>query len=524
MKKPKCNLPAREGYDLIRLGDVLTRMRCPQRVPQGKKYLRMDGKYRLAEKAIFSIYSAKDGAVRQYPPFFHQYLDRTCIILQDRPYLFDAAFGAVVTPDVPCFSINTDVVNSHYLLMQLYKDYVRNQHTDMEQLTDMEKSRQLLDTWIYVPHSNSDMSIYEQHQIFIKHRDDEIRRIVMATGARMGDGDGLSPSTPVHNGKYQIIEDLDNGGFGKIYHAIAKGRGAKKDVALKELFVREYCRRKDFSEMVTVSPANQRDYERQKSKFADEYNILRQVRERTMYVPELMSDIFAENNTMYYAMQYIDNGTLWHHCYTEKDIDVQDKLRIVCQAGIALHHAHDLDYLHLDVTPVNIMVDSNGKGILIDFGNSKHYSVQENKFTSVGNAAHTKRFAPPELMQQVVGQYYMEMDVYSLAMTLFAVLMGMVPEDRMVVGNGYARYIKEELAKQGIDDNIQSAIVKATQYEVNDRYPTVRDFLLDLLPAIDDEGLCKEIRELQRVTGFNIDRHKVNLAEGDTADYTPLSE
>lgn len=503
---------------------MLKRIRCPRTVPLGVAYLRIDGKDKLPNKAIFSIYSAQNGIKRQYPPFLHQYLDTTCIILLDRPYLFNAAYGPVVMPDAPSFSINTDIINPQYLIMQLYEDYARNQLTDMRQLTDMEKSRQLLDTWIYVPYNNSDMSIYEQHQIFIKHRDEELRRIVMASGARMGDGDGLSPSTLIHNGKYQIIEDLDNGGFGKIYHAIEKARGAKRDVALKELFVRQYCRRRDFSEMVTVSPANEKDYNRQKSKFTDEYNILRQVRERTEYVPELMSDIFSENNTMYYAMQYIDNGTLWHHSYTEKDIDTQDKLRIISQAGIALHHAHDLDYLHLDVTPVNIMVDNTGKGILIDFGNSKHYSAQENKITSIGNAAHTKHFAPPELMQQVVGQYTMEMDVYSLAMTLFATLTAAIPKDRTNPADHYPSYIQEELTKQGIDPHIQHAIVKATHYKAEDRYPTVRDFLHALLPAIHDEQLIKEITALQPITGFNIEKHKPNPSEGETADYTPLSE
>lgn len=522
MKEQKCDLPAKVGYNIVKVGDVLTRMRCPRTVPEGMQYLRMDGKEMPSSDAIFSIYSAKNGVKRQYPPFFHQYLDRTCIFLQNKPYLFDAAYGPVVTPDVPCFAINTNVINPHYLLLQLYEGYAHNQYADAGVLTDMERSQQLLDTWIYIPAGDSAMSLYEQHQIYLHHRDGELRRIVMASGARMGDGDGLAPSTLIHNGKYQIMEDLDSGGFGKVYKASYKQGCVRRTVALKELFVREYCRRKEFSEMVMVSPANEKDYERQKSKFVDEYNILHKVGKKTKYVPELVSEVFDENNTKYYAMQFIDNGTIWDH-RDDHEVNVQDMLRLICHAAIALHHAHDLDYLHLDVSPLNIMVDNDGKGILIDFGNSKHYSVEENKFTSVGNAAHTRCFAPPELMQQVVGQYYMEMDVYSLAMTLFSVLTTMVPRYRSV-GDNHEAYIHDSLTKYSISDNIQRAIVKATQYEVNDRYPTIRDFLLDLLPAIDDEELCKEIKALQPVTGFDIDRHKVSPDDTSKADYIPLSE
>lgn len=522
MKNPKCELPSKSGYGLIRLGDVLTRLRCPKTVPEGVQYLRMDGKEMPSSDAIFSIYSANNGIKRQYPPFFHQYLDKTCIILQDKPYLFNAAYGPVVTPDVPCFSINTDVINPHYLLMQLYEGYVKNQYAGTGLLTDREKSRQLLDTWIYIPAGDPSMSLYEQHRIYLHHRDGELKRIVIASGARMGDGDGLAPSTLIHNGKYQIMEDLDSGGFGKVYKASYRQGCVRRTVALKELFVREYCRRKEFSEMVMVASANEKDYERQKSKFVDEYNILYKVGRKTKYVPEMVSEVFDENNTKYYAMQFIDNGTVWDH-RDDHEVTVQDKLRLICHAGIALHHAHDLDYLHLDVSPLNIMVDNNGKGILIDFGNSKHYSVEESKFTSVGNAAHTRCFAPPELMQQVVGQYYMEMDVYSLAMTLFSVLTTLVPRDRCV-GDDHEAYVSASLSNCDVPENIKTAIVKATQYEVNDRYPTVRDFLLDLLPAIGDEGLRNEITALQPVTGFNIDKHKINHAEGDMADYIPLSE
>lgn len=446
------------------------------------------------------------------------YVQEDCLVLEPGrklPFYFNASQGgAFVSSDSLIWKIRKDTLLPQYLMMQLYSDYAINQYYANEIRLS---ASVLAGTFIYMPEGDKDFSLYEQHRLLTKRRTELIESFAQKHGIELGDNYQLPASCFLQKGKYQILAHIDNGGFGKIYHAIAKGRGARLDVALKELFVREYCRRKDFSETVTVSPANKRDFERQKSKFADEYNILLKVGERTKYVPRMMSEPFKENNTVYYAMQYIDNGTLWHHC-KEQDIDAHDKLRLICHAGIALHHAHNLDYLHLDVSPQNIMVDKEGNGILIDFGNSKHYSVEEKKITSVGNAALTRPFAPPELMQQQVGQYYMQTDVYSLAMTLFAALTTMVP------GNRHEAYISGTLTDCDVPDNVKRAIVKATQYEVEDRYPTIRDFLLALLPSIDDESLRNEITVLQPVTGFSINNHKVNPDDTITADYMPLSE
>lgn len=446
------------------------------------------------------------------------YVQEDCLVLEPGrklPFYFNASQGgAFVSCESLIWKIRKDVVLPQYLMMQLYSDYAINQYY----ANDIRLSSSVLaGTYIYMPEGDKDFSLYEQHRLLTKRRTELIESFALKHGIELGDNYQLPASCFLQKGKYQILAHIDNGGFGKIYHAIAKGRGARLDVALKELFVREYCRRKDFSETVTVSPANKRDFDRQKSKFADEYNILLKVGEHTKYVPRMMSEPFKENNTVYYAMQYIDNGTLWHHC-KEQDIDAHDKLRLICHAGIALHHAHNLDYLHLDVSPQNIMVDKEGNGILIDFGNSKHYSVEEKKITSVGNAALTRPFAPPELMQQQVGQYYMQTDVYSLAMTLFAALTTMVP------GNRHEAYISGMLTDCDVPDNVKRAIVKVTQYEVEDRYSTIRDFLLALLPSIDDESLRNEITVLQPVTGFSINNHKVNPDDTITADYMPLSE
>lgn len=517
----------KENFVLVDVADLLEEIH-PEKINVDADQLFV---YQNAEHSEWqqSTFTAIDARIRKktsnnapYQCLEAFYLDQNCVVYQSGalPFYFDASKGgAYISDDSAVWKVKQGKVIPQYLMMQLYSTYAVNQYFSQFRITN---GQVLSGTYIYLPEGDDDFSLYEQQRLFVKARTEAIQTFAMKYGVSM-DADGhLSASHFLQGGKYQIVEHIDNGGFGKVYHAIAKGRGAKQNVALKELFVREYCRRKNFSEMVTVSPANQKDYERQKSKFVDEYNILQKVGQKTPYVPRLMSDVFSENNTLYYALQYIDNGTLWHHCQ-EQDIDAQDKLRIICQAGIALHHAHDQNYLHLDVTPVNIMVDSQGNGVLIDFGNSKHYSVEESKFTSVANAAHTRCFAPPELMQQVVGQYSMEMDVYSLALTLFTALTGKVPECQTANGN-FGKNIDKHLKEASVAECIRQAIGKAVKYNAEDRYHTIRDFLLALLPAITDEQLRGEIEKLTCVTGFMSSTHKINPTDGQHSDFIPLSE
>lgn len=506
----------RDGFRLVEIAELLEEIHPEiQQIPENHPfvYLGADNWSPTVFDVIFTADDAKEMEYSGTDPASRYLLVQDCMVFENgtpAPFYFNASHGnAYANSDASIWKVKQDKVLPQYLMMELCCRYAIWQY---ESINVHQAHFLFTEKYIYLPEGDDYFSLYEQQRLFVKARTEAIQTFAMKYGVSM-EGDGqLSASHFLQGGKYQIIEHIDNGGFGKVYHAIEKGRGAKQDVALKELFVREYCRRKDFSEMITVAPANEKDYERQKSKFVDEYNILQKVGQRTSYVPKLMSTVFSENNTLYYAMQYFDNGTLWHHCQ-EKDIDAQDKLRIVCQAGIALHHAHDLNYLHLDVTPVNIMLDSQGYGVLIDFGNS----------TSIANAAHTRCFAPPELMQQVVGQYSMEMDVYSLALTLFTALTGKVPECQTANGN-FGKNIDKHLKEASVAECIRQAIGKAVKYNAEDRYQTVRDFLLALLPAITDEQLRGEIEKLTCVTGFMASTHKINPTDGQHSDFIPLSE
>lgn len=525
----------KKGFRKVCLGEILEPYDL-EKINDGDKRLQQLHSIKLESKYVFRM-SAKDADCQitriQYDnPFEDALFNSTCYLLHTsgivctgqydrRFYFFDSKDGnAIIEETFPLFwKLKTDSVLIEYLLMELRKDYVNEQLEPIWGDFIPVFSYDFKDNFIYVPEGDKEFSLYEQQRIFNEYRQQEAERVMQRMGVALHLEATLPPHTLLDGGRYTIEAHIDGGGFGKMYRATLKLPTHRQHVALKELFVKEYCTRRPLTNEVQTRQTE--DFRRQQQKFRKEHDILTKLAERTPYVPRVMSPVFAENHTLYYAMQYVENGTIWTHC-RNNTLNQQELLTAICQAGIALHHAHDMDYLHFDVTPLNIMVDDNKHGILIDFGNSKHYSVDDDCITSVGQAAKTKSFASPELLHQTVSDYGMQADVYGLAVTLYAVLTGNVPYPRYTEEDtDYAKTIERNLRAQQVHPCVARTILRGISYKPKDRQSSVREFLQELLPALSGTDIAQEITELRPIKGFHPQNHKFSTAH--MANFDQLS-
>lgn len=514
----------KKGVRLIRVGDVLieTPLRTVAEFGDCSE-LKCVPLLDYSRRAIENIYSA-DNALENRAGYY--VLETSGIVDGNGPYYFDETNGPVTTSVVHSvfYKVLTNIVHPLYLLMELYEEYATKQYVlpMIREDYSITAKDAFLNTQIYIPEGDSDFSLYEQQRLFNEYRNKEIQRVLNKTGARVDGDSNLLPHTLLQKGRYTIEEHIDGGGFGKLYKATMKLPTHRQHVALKELFVKEYCTRRPLTNEVQTRQTE--DFRRQQQKFRKEHDILAELSERTPYVPRVMSPVFAENHTLYYAMQFVENGTIWTHC-RNNTLTQQELLTAICQAGIALHHAHDMDYLHFDVTPLNIMVDDSKHGILIDFGNSKHYSVDDDCITSVGQAAKTKSFASPELLHQTVSDYGMQADVYGLAVTLYAVLTGNVPYPRYTEEDtDYAKTIERNLRAQQVHPCVARTILRGISYKPKDRQSSVREFLQELLPALSGTDIAQEITELRPIKGFHPQNHKFSTAYIGSNDQLPNME
>ena len=228
----------------------------------------------------------------------------------------------------------------------------------------------------------------------------------------------LKPSTTLQGGKYRIEQVLGQGGFGITYLAIQVSSNRK--VAIKELFLNGVNERSRNSLQVSNS-VNDPLFEKQKEKFKKEAKrIMSLDNEHIVKV----YDLFEENNTEYYVMDYLEGESLASkmkregHPLTESEV-----MDILPQLLDALSEIHKYQIWHLDIKPANIMIiDKNV--VLIDFGASKQITPSEMTSTAL---YFTPGYAPAEQTGMLFNQFGPWTDLYAVGATIFNLLTGKSP-------------------------------------------------------------------------------------------------
>ena len=197
-------------------------------------------------------------------------------------------------------------------------------------------------------------------------------------------------------------------------------------------------------------------------------------------------DVFEENATVYYVMDYIEGGSLESKVMLGGPLSEELAVHYILQVSEALKYMHDKHYLHLDVKPSNIML-SGDKAILVDFGASKHYDDDGGQ-TSDGPIGVSRGYAPTEQYSNNVDIFSPATDIYALGATLYRILVGQTPPDSATLltqpeALTFPDFISESLVK---------VIRKAMAPIPSDRYPAVEAFIqeVDIFKTeIDSAGL-----------------------------------
>lgn len=232
----------------------------------------------------------------------------------------------------------------------------------------------------------------------------------------------LSVNSLLQGGKYRIVRYISSGGFGCTYEAEHVLLG--KRVAIKEFFVKDFCNRDEHTCQVTVGTESKKGLvEKLRKKFIDEARAL-----SALHHPGIVSvsDVFEENGTAYYVMDYIDGSSLSDLVRCEGPLSESRVLGYIRQVCAALSYVHAHGRLHLDIKPGNIMIDQDGNAILIDFGASKQYDECDGENTST-LMGRTPGYAPLEQLGYDVVKFLPATDIYAVGATLYKLLTGVTP-------------------------------------------------------------------------------------------------
>jgi eukaryotic-like serine/threonine-protein kinase len=266
----------------------------------------------------------------------------------------------------------------------------------------------------------------------------------------------------IHNGKYKIEKYLGGGGFALTY--LATHTNLNRLVVIKT---------------PNINVQNDPDYPKYVERFKKEGRMLAQVCDDSHPNIVQVMDLFEDDSRHCLVMLYIPGMSLWDLVRQQGKLSETTAVKYISQIGLALLEVHRRNLLHLDVTPPNIMINTEsgtGKAVLIDFGIAADMSPPSTLSRDFGN----KAFAPYELIRK--GVRHPTVDVYCLAASLYYAVTGEIPTNSLARKWEEEELIPPQQYVSSLSQSCCDAILKGMALEVNERIQTMQEWL-DLLVA-----------------------------------------
>jgi len=262
---------------------------------------------------------------------------------------------------------------------------------------------------------------------------------------------------------YEIDEIIDHGGMATVYLGIHKKLNRK--VAIKML-----------NPILEKNPLY-------KKRFINEAKLLSKLNH-----PNIMTLFdYVENDLgVFIITEYIKGQTLDSYIdLVSGPIPESKAIKIIIQILDAIGHMHEKNMIHRDIKPSNIMITSDDKIKLIDFGIAKHLHKNQALLTQDGSKLGTTIFMSP---QQVKGKVLdRRTDIYSTGATLFYILTGQYPYDKNLSEYEiYNKIVTEEFPDPqkfyvGVSDKMKKIISKSTQSQPLQRFQSCDEFSIAIL-------------------------------------------
>ena len=228
-------------------------------------------------------------------------------------------------------------------------------------------------------------------------------------------------------------------------------------------------------------------------------------------------DVGDDGGVYYIVMELIEGITLKEYISKKGKLSIKEATSIAIQVSMGLEAAHSHGIVHRDVKPQNIIISTDGKVKVTDFGIAR--AASSNTISS--NVMGSVHYSSPE---QVRGGYSDEKsDIYSLGITLYEMVTGRVPFDGDTTVAIAIKHLQEEMVPPSVYTpdlpySLEQIILKCTQKSVDRRYSRMEDVIADLKHSlIDPQG------DFVRLTTVDNDAKTVVISEEELGEikHTP---
>ena len=228
-------------------------------------------------------------------------------------------------------------------------------------------------------------------------------------------------------------------------------------------------------------------------------------------------DVGDDEGVYYIVMELIEGITLKEYISKKGKLSVKEATSIAIQVSMGLEAAHSHGIVHRDVKPQNIIISTDGKVKVTDFGIAR--AASSNTISS--NVMGSVHYSSPE---QVRGGYSDEKsDIYSLGITLYEMVTGRVPFDGDTTVAIAIKHLQEEMVPPSVYSpdlpySLEQIIMKCTQKSVDRRYNKMEDVIEDLKHSlIDPQG------DFVKLTSVDTDAKTVVISDEELGEikHTP---
>src|SRR6185437_12685842 len=182
---------------------------------------------------------------------------------------------------------------------------------------------------------------------------------------------------------------------------------------------------------------------------------------------------------LWFTMPFVEGESLRDRLRRERQLPVDDALRIATEAARALDYAHHHGIVHRDIKPENILLTGDGSTLVADFGIARALGGDDG-LTQTGFAVGTPAYMSPE---QAAGDKGIDArtDLYSLASVLYEMLAGEAPFTGATAQAVAAKRLSEpppsvRAVRPSVPDSVDQAIRKALAPVPADRFATAGQF------------------------------------------------
>ncbi len=206
---------------------------------------------------------------------------------------------------------------------------------------------------------------------------------------------------------------------------------------------------------------------------------------------------------LFLVMPYVDGGSLRTRIITERQLTVDDAVRISTEVANALDYAHRQGVIHRDIKPENILF-ADGHAFVADFGVARAINAAgEERITRSGVTLGTPLYMSPE---QAAAEANLDgrSDLYSLACCTYEMLVGSPPFAGPTAQVVIARHSLEQvpslvIARQGVPEHVEATVMRGLAKAPADRFRTTAEYAdaLNARVAVTMPRLSGSVRQVR---------------------------